>query len=93
MEKKNFKILSTNSRDMDRLRLFQASQAKALAGQKIEIFQKSSKFNIVSMEKKNFEILSTKSWDMDRLRLLQASQGRSGMRKILRKKSKFSVSP
>ena len=61
MEKKNFKILSTNSRDMDRLRLFQASQAKALAGQKIEIFQKSSKFNIVSMEQKNFEILSTKS--------------------------------
>ena len=34
MEKKNFEILSSNSQDMGRFRLFQASQARALAGSK-----------------------------------------------------------
>ena len=44
MEKKNFEILSSNSRDMGCFRLFQASQARALAvaGAKIDIFQKKS---------------------------------------------------
>ena len=40
MEKRNFEILSSNSRDMGCFRLFQASQARALAGAKIDIFQK-----------------------------------------------------
>ena len=87
MEKTNFEILSTNSRYMSNFNLFWPTLPSWLEWQKIKIFQKNFKFDIVSMKKDNFEILNPNNWDMGRLRLFQASQGKglAGEKKILPK--------